>query len=757
MCHFQLIVLGLTMKINIYTPHLPTISLFLPLMNNTSDFSPSSSIPLHKYFQDMENSYGCLGIIYSPLAHPIPQVATELLKIRKTFWASLEPCDQEILVRIPNLPTHVGYIPFPLNSVLLNYLTSATGFGPLGGLKLTSLLNCSMTVETILRADPTPPATLNLALTIFLPKNMINPVYSSFIQYSMFPQTPQDYQPSQHLGIQLLKIPPDLIPPPEEISTKINFDPQLLSIPSGCDLPYIHPPSTIVKSVLLPHQAQGLSFILDRESPTSTSAQSLWVQQKNNEWYLWKNKINGTQLGFSNPNSFPETPLGSILADDMGLGKSLQAISLIACTLDQAKESSLTTPNSSIQLNQSHATLIICPARLLTNWYQEIQKHTHENSLIVLKYHGSQRHSTSKILTPAVNIIITTYEIVRAEFQQYQNTSLRSESSIFSRIWFRIILDEAHTIRTTDSKTQSAIQSIQANRRLCLTGTPLQNSLHDVMALLNFICSNLKTPHNNWMEVVSPYLKNGNVKPLQLILRHVMLRRMKSVALPNLPEIIHKTMNTPLTPPSRKYYDEQFEEFQKSFQRKNCSKSKKEGKFFSYLNTLRGICDHPLLADPNLDLSDNKESFEINQAKSHENLIKTDQIIRHEVSYTACYQSQKIVQLCRMLEQGSKLMDENPKVVIFSTWTRFLDLIGIALDRHGIKFLRLDGSIDSRSQDRCLSDFSTSLNTNVLIASLQTAGVGLNITCASIAFIMLKLLTDFTELDRPRKFGFFIL
>ncbi|KAA1134596.1 hypothetical protein PGTUg99_006853 [Puccinia graminis f. sp. tritici] len=89
-----------------------------------------------------------------------------------------------------------------------------------------------------------------------------------------------------------------------------------------------------------------------------------------------------------------------------------------------------------------------------------------------------------------------------------------------------------------------------------------------------------------------------------------------------------------------------------------------------------------------------------------------------------------------MLEQGSKLMDENPKVVIFSTWTRFLDLIGIALDRHGIKFLRLDGSIDSRSQDRCLSDFSTSLNTNVLIASLQTAGAGLNITCASIAFIM---------------------
>ncbi|KAA1113102.1 hypothetical protein PGT21_020900 [Puccinia graminis f. sp. tritici] len=686
----------------------------------------------------MQNSYQCLGVVYSPLAHPSSQTATELLQRKKDYWASLEPCNQEILVHIQGFPTHVGQIPFPLNSVLLNHLTNSTGLGPLGGLQRETSSHSSLSVETVLRVDPSPPATFSLALTIFIQENMIHPICSSFIKYNIFPQTPRDYQPNHHLGIPLLKLPPNLIPPIEEVPAGINFDPQLLTIPSGCDLSHIYAPHEIIRSALLPHQAQGLSFILDRENPKSMSAQSLWIQKQTNEWYLWENKVNGTQLGFSDSKSFPETPLGSILADDMGLGKSLQAICLIACTLDEAKEYSSNTTKSSEEMNKSHATLIICPARLLTNWSQEIQKHVVENTMKFSKYHGTQRHSTVNELISSVDVIITTYEIVRAEFQECKNHSPQNKSLIFSQLWFRIILDEAHIIRTTDSKTQSAIQSIKSERRLCLTGTPLQNSLHDVMALLNFICSNLKTNHNNWVQIVSPYLKNGNVKPLQLILRHVMLRRMKNIALPNLPEITHQIIKTPLTGPARKYYDEYFEKFLKSYKSQSSSTSKKEKQIFSHLNCLRGICDHPLLADPDLDLSDDQAAFRINQSQSHPNSGKSERTITHEVSHTMCCQSQKIIHLCQMLKHGSKLMEKNTKVIVFSTWTRFLDLIGIALNQHQIKFFRLDGSLDSRSQDKCLKDFSISLNTSVLLASLQTAGVGLNITCASVAFIMVS-------------------
>ncbi|KAA1083307.1 hypothetical protein PGTUg99_026271 [Puccinia graminis f. sp. tritici] len=140
-----------------------------------------------------------------------------------------------------------------------------------------------------------------------------------------------------------------------------------------------------------------------------------------------------------------------------------------------------------------------------------------------LKYHGPQRHMISNTSMESANTIITSYEIVRAEFNQIQSSGSSGNSLIFSRFWFRVVLDEAHIIRTTESKTQNSIHAIKAERRLCLTGTPMQNSLHDLMALLNFICSNLKTPSNQWPEILKPYLQHGNSKPLQLILRHVML------------------------------------------------------------------------------------------------------------------------------------------------------------------------------------------------------------------------------------------
>ena len=121
------------------------------------------------------------------------------------------------------------------------------------------------------------------------------------------------------------------------------------------------------------------------------------------------------------------------------------------------------------------------------------------------------------------------------------------------------------SIRTSESKTQVAIQAIQAERRIFLTGNPLQNSIHDLMALLDFICSGLKTPSNRWSELLKSHIQHGNIKSLQLVLRHVMLRRVKKFSLPDLPPITHHQVKCQLNIPSQAYYNHHFSKFLTNF------------------------------------------------------------------------------------------------------------------------------------------------------------------------------------------------
>jgi SNF2 family DNA or RNA helicase len=389
----------------------------------------------------MENPFVCLGVVYCPLSNSKNEILVQLFQKPKTYWACLTPHEHGVAVHIPKVNMPVGYIPFPLSSIFLEKLNSPTKYGPLGGYQPGQIPTPDLFVECLLRVECKPMATINLAITIFVRESNIGNFLNQFIKSHIFPQAPKNYQPSQHLGCKLAALPQNLISSDRIINK--SFDPNLLTIPSGCDLHLVYPPQEIIKTKLLPHQAQGLSFMIERESPHSMSAQSLWTKSQTGDWHLWESKINRTYIGFSNSTCVPENPLGSILADEMGLGKSLQAISLIATSLRLAKEFSTKILLSEKEFPHSHATLIVCPAQLINNWSEEILKHVHKGSMQHLKYHGPQRHMISNTSMESANIIITSYEIVRAEFNQIQISGSSDNSLIFSRFWFRVVLDEA--------------------------------------------------------------------------------------------------------------------------------------------------------------------------------------------------------------------------------------------------------------------------------------------------------------------------
>jgi SNF2 family DNA or RNA helicase len=199
-------------------------------------------------------------------------------------------------------------------------------------------------------------------------------------------------------------------------------------------------PDLIITSTLLPLQKQGLAFLLDRKSPSSKSAYALWTKSpmSTGQSQVWRHIITSEEHVTSDGLP-PPSPLGSLLANDMGLGKSLQTISLIASTLSQACDFALNDHS----LTKIQATLVICPANLIDNWQAEVIKHTCPDAINTLVYHGRQRHKLLIDELRSYHVVTTSYQVVATEWRSKISGKTPNDSHLFSRVWFRVVLDEA--------------------------------------------------------------------------------------------------------------------------------------------------------------------------------------------------------------------------------------------------------------------------------------------------------------------------
>lgn len=295
-------------------------------------------------------------------------------------------------------------------------------------------------------------------------------------------------------------------------------------------------PSSLIKTELYPHQKQALHFMVDREQDHSSVADdnrkdSLWKPQvQDNGRKLYRHVITGEENDMRPPQS-----LGGILADEMGLGKTLSILSLIcddsslAAAKDFAQKKPAPIPQGSQLLQpviNSRATLLICPLSTMTNWKEQIQEHFPAGSgaLRWTRYHGTERFNINMHDLADYDIVVTTYHIVAKDL-------LDRKRPLPYINWFRIVLDEAHTIRNATSQS-NAICSLIGKRRWAVTGTPVQNRLEDLRALFNFI--RLHPFHQNQgfnQHILNPF-KNADpevVPKLQMLVQSVTIRRTKEI------------------------------------------------------------------------------------------------------------------------------------------------------------------------------------------------------------------------------------
>ncbi|TFK54077.1 hypothetical protein OE88DRAFT_1695204 [Heliocybe sulcata] len=298
----------------------------------------------------------------------------------------------------------------------------------------------------------------------------------------------------------------------------------IMSLPEHPNPPGIN--TGDLKVNLLKHQSQALKWCLEKEYPVLPKKESDKPVQF---WQL--RKSGGRSFYFNVATKTPQEapPLlgrGALVADSMGLGKTLTMLALILAT------------KQDIEPEFCQSTLIVVPLSILSNWEKQIQDHVVEGALTYYVYYGAGR-SISPEQLKQYDVVITTYQVVTKEHAESGSPGItgqkrkRSEKGLFDVAWKRIILDEGHSIRNPRTKMAKAVCGLNAHRRWVLSGTPIINSPRDLGSILTFlqICRPLDNEDFFKRLLLRP-LKDGSpsgAELLRALMNQICIRRTKEM------------------------------------------------------------------------------------------------------------------------------------------------------------------------------------------------------------------------------------
>ena len=370
-----------------------------------------------------------------------------------------------------------------------------------------------------------------------------------------------------------------------------------------------------------------------------------------------------------------ENNLGGCLADDMGLGKTLQTIAFLSHLKSHNKA---TFPH-----------LVIAPTSLIFNWEKEIGKFC--PSLTLLIYTGIKRKSLVKSFAK-YDIILSTYG------------SLLNDINFLKDIEFSyVILDESQAIKNPNSKRYKAVRLLNAENRITLTGTPIENNTFDLYSQMNFLNPGLLGSMGHFKTEFSDAIdkiKNEQASTLLSQMIHpFLLRRTKEQVATELPEKTESVLYCEMGVEQRKVYDSFKDKFREYLLGKIDENGVKKSQMYVLegLTKLRQICNSP-------ELLNNEEDY--GRAS-----IKLDILIENIQNKTS-----------------------NHKVLVFSQFTTMLQLVKDRLENENIHYEYLDGK--TRNREEKVTNFQENDSVRVFLISLKAGGLGLNLIAADYVFLI---------------------
>jgi superfamily II DNA or RNA helicase len=361
---------------------------------------------------------------------------------------------------------------------------------------------------------------------------------------------------------------------------------------------------------------------------------------------------------------------GGIMADDMGLGKTLQTIAHI-CAEHEARR--LHRP-----------CLVIAPTSLVGNWQRELKKFAPH--LRVIAFHGPHRHQRRNLL-PRANVVLTSYPILIRDLELFMQHE-----------WHLLALDEAQAIKNSRSQAHAACSALDANSRLCLSGTPVENNLGELRALFDFLMPGFFGDAESFRRHYRvPIEKLGDEERLAALRRKIspfVIRRLKSQVASELPPKTHIVHSVDLSGQQRDLY---------------------EGIRMAAHATVRKVVDKKGFAASTVDIL--SALLKLRQVCCDPRLLGMESAVGIE-------QSAKTEALFELLEE---MLPQGRKVLIFSQFARMLGLVGDELRARGISHATLTGQTKDRQAQ---VDAFQGGDVDVFLISLKAGGTGLNLTRA---------------------------
>ncbi|KAL0080870.1 SNF2 family N-terminal domain-containing protein [Phycomyces blakesleeanus] len=416
-----------------------------------------------------------------------------------------------------------------------------------------------------------------------------------------------------------------------------------------------------------------------------------------------------------------ENGINGILADEMGLGKTLQTISFLGY-LKHLR-------------NIPGPHLVVVPKSTLHNWKSEFAKWIPSFNAFI--FHGNKETRADLIKTKLVpldfEVCITSYEVCLSEKSQFKKMA-----------WQYIVIDEAHRIKNENSMLSQIVREFNSRNRMLITGTPLQNNLHELWALLNFLLPDVfssSDAFDQWFENQGTDQKKV-VEQLHKVLRPFLLRRIKSDVEKSLLPKKEINIYVKMSPMQRKWYQKILEKDIDAINGKYKSihtinscvlgGGKREGRtrLQNIVMQLRKCCNHPYLfdgAEPGPPFTTDKHLVD-NAGK----MVVLDRL------------------LTRMKAQGSR-------VLIFSQMSRVLDILEDYCWWRNYKYCRIDGQTSHEDRIDAIDEYNKPDSEKfIFLLTTRAGGLGINLTSADIVIMYdsdWNPQVDLQAMDRAHRIG----
>ena len=408
--------------------------------------------------------------------------------------------------------------------------------------------------------------------------------------------------------------------------------------------------------------------------------------------------------------------LGGVLADDMGLGKTLEVLALIAHAVEDAGPSDA-------------PFLVVAPASVVSNWGREAARFTPGLRTTVLTSTIARTGGDLADVARTSDLVVTSYAIFRLDFEAFSQVA-----------WAGLILDEAQFLKNAKTRANECARALGAPFKLAVTGTPMENNLMELWAILAVVAPGL-FPHasrfrEDYVQPVAAAARARDLAPgtddepaqldvargraalarLRSRVRPLLLRRTKEAVAPELPDRIEQVLAVELAPRHRRIYDT-------LLQRERAR--------------VLGLLD----------------DFEANRFEVFRSLMLLRRAALDVALIDPAYEGVDSAKVDVLFEQLEDVVAAGHRALVFSQFTTFLARIGARASERGYAYAYLDGR--TRQRARVIEGFRTG-DAPLFLISLKAGGFGLNLTEADYVFLMDPWWNPATEnqaIDRTHRIG----